>query len=118
MPSVVHHRIVAAPQRLQDQIIFVGMVLMDQHRHAGLLGQEAQQRGQHVEAAIIEVPEVTLQHDRGIFGLGGDDHRAGHFQVAHIERGNREMVLERVVKKQTGLRYVHSLVGFPGCCNG
>jgi hypothetical protein len=114
MPPVVHHRIVASPQRLQDQIIFVGMVLMDQHRHPGLLGQEAQQRGQHVEAAIIEVPEVTLQHDRRIFGLGGDDHRAGHFKVADIEGGHREVVLQRVVKEQAGLRYLHEVVRFSG----
>ena len=82
---------------------------MDQHRHAGLLGQEAQQRGQHVEAAIIEVPEVTLQHDRGVFGLGGDDHGAGHFEVADVEGGYREVVLQRVVEKQTGLGDVHGV---------
>ena len=68
--------------------------------------------GQHVEAAIIEVPEVTLQHDRGIFGLGGDDHSAGHFQVADVEGGHGEVVLQRLVKEQTGLSDVHELVRF------
>ena len=107
-PSV-HHRVIAATQRLQDQSLVVRMVLVDEHRHAGSFGQGMEQVRQDIQPTIVEIPKVTLQHDRGVFRLCGNNDGTCGFEIADIKRRNGKAILQRVGKEQTRLGYFHQV---------